>query len=95
MHWQFGFERRPNGAEIHERDPKTGEKMTEENWKELREKKVAFETEDPAVLIVGGGQSGCFLAARLGAVGIPTLIIDKNEKVGGKPCIVSRSALEH
>lgn len=39
---------------------------------------------DPFVLIVGGGQSGLALAARLSKMGVPYLVVDKYERVGGQ-----------
>ena len=37
---------------------------------------------DPAVLVVGGGQAGLSIAARLTQLGIDTLIVDKNSRIG-------------
>ena len=34
------------------------------------------------MLIVGGGQAGLTLAARLGRLNVDTLVIDKNERIG-------------
>ena len=57
--------------------------MPEDNWLDRREKTLeSFMTEDPTVLVVGGGQNGLSLAARLGAVGMRTLVVDKNKRVG-------------
>ncbi len=39
-------------------------------------------TEQPYCLIVGGGQNGLQLAARLKRLSVPTLVIDKLEKPG-------------
>ena len=39
---------------------------------------VRFEDSDPTVVIVGAGQNGLMLGARLTALGIPTLIVEKN-----------------
>jgi len=39
-------------------------------------------TRQPYCLIIGGGQGGIALAARLGRLGVPTLIVEKNEKPG-------------
>ena len=39
-------------------------------------------TEQPYVVIVGGGQGGIALGARLRRLGVPALIIEKNEKPG-------------
>ncbi len=55
-----------------------------ENWAEMRareEKELGIKTQ-PYVLIVGGGQGGIGLGARLRRLGVPTIIIDKNEKPG-------------
>ncbi|MGO1543327.1 MAG: flavin-containing monooxygenase [Gulosibacter sp.] len=41
-----------------------------------------FEKEDPTVVILGAGHNGLMLAVRLQVMGIPTLIIEKNERVG-------------
>ncbi|KAK3987308.1 hypothetical protein QBC44DRAFT_351832 [Cladorrhinum sp. PSN332] len=50
------------------------------NWREKREGEV--EGVEPEVVIVGAGQGGLTIAARLKMLGISTLIIDKNERVG-------------
>lgn len=76
-HEEYAYERRPLGAEIHEQ---SGDEA--KNWKQLREEKVKFEKTDPAVLIIGGGQNGLMVAARLGALGIPALIVEKNPQIG-------------
>ncbi|SMR45589.1 unnamed protein product [Zymoseptoria tritici ST99CH_1E4] len=52
------------------------------NWLERRERQKEFLDGDPAVLIVGAGQSGLNVAARLQALGLSCLIVDKNERVG-------------
>jgi hypothetical protein len=51
-------------------------------WEQLREKERRFEDGDPAVLVVGGGQSGLEVAARLKLLGVSTLVIEKNRRVG-------------
>ncbi|KAJ6628886.1 FAD/NAD-binding domain-containing protein [Mycena sp. CBHHK59/15] len=51
-------------------------------WAEARRRSSAFETGNPTVLIVGGGQSGLELAARLKYLDIPTLVVEKNARVG-------------
>jgi hypothetical protein len=51
-------------------------------WEEARRKEVAFGGADPTVLIIGGGQSGLEVAARLKALDVPTLVIEKNERIG-------------
>ncbi|ORY64474.1 putative flavin-containing monooxygenase YUCCA3 [Pseudomassariella vexata] len=69
--------RRPHGGNESLKD---GVKM--ENWLERRQKEVEFKDGDPAVLIIGAGQSGLNVGARLRNVGISSLLIDKNERVG-------------
>ncbi|KAJ7781013.1 hypothetical protein B0H16DRAFT_1299386 [Mycena metata] len=51
-------------------------------WEEARRRSSAFEDGDPTVLIVGGGQSGLELAARLRCLDVPTLVVEKNARVG-------------
>lgn len=71
-----GF-RRPMGAEHgHDRNRKT--------WKEKREAETAElgYSVQPYVVIVGGGQGGIALGARLRQLGVPAIIIEKNERPG-------------
>lgn len=51
-------------------------------WPEKRRHEIAFEDSEPAVIILGGGQSGLEVAARLQLLGVPTLIIEKRERIG-------------
>jgi cation diffusion facilitator CzcD-associated flavoprotein CzcO len=53
-----------------------------ENWLDQRNKALAYADHDPAVLVVGGGQAGLAVAARLNALGIDTLIVDRHERIG-------------
>ena len=52
------------------------------NWLDKRLAAASYENHDPAVLVVGGGQAGLAIAARLTQLGIDTLIVDKNSRVG-------------
>jgi cation diffusion facilitator CzcD-associated flavoprotein CzcO len=52
------------------------------NWLDKRRARESYEDRDPTVLVVGGGQAGLAIAARLGALGVDTLIVDRNERVG-------------
>jgi cation diffusion facilitator CzcD-associated flavoprotein CzcO len=53
-----------------------------ENWLDRRNAERLFEDEDPDVLVVGGGQAGLMMAARLGQLGIKTLVVEKTERIG-------------
>lgn len=53
-------------------------------WAERRadeEARLGFE-EQPYVLIIGGGQGGIMLAARLRRLGVPTIVVEKNARPG-------------
>lgn len=52
------------------------------NWSDRRAKEQAFEDRDPVVLIIGAGQSGLSMAARLRVLGVDALCVDKHERVG-------------
>jgi len=53
-------------------------------WLEQREREARAEESDrePYTLVVGGGQGGVALAARLRQLGVPTLVIDRKERPG-------------
>lgn len=52
------------------------------NWLDRRNIASAYDDRDPEVLVVGGGQAGLSIAARLTQLGVDTLIVDKEERVG-------------
>ena len=52
------------------------------NWLDRRNEEIVFEDREPVVLVVGGGQAGLTTAARLGQLGIDTLIVDRWPRVG-------------
>ena len=52
------------------------------NWLDQRREAEAFRDRDPAVLVVGGGQAGLAIAARLTQLGVDTLIVDRGERIG-------------
>ncbi|EPQ61345.1 FAD/NAD P-binding domain-containing protein [Gloeophyllum trabeum ATCC 11539] len=51
-------------------------------WTEQRRREVDFVDRDPSVIIVGGGQNGLGVAARLKYLGISALVVEKLPKVG-------------
>lgn len=53
-----------------------------ENWLDRRRASIAYADRQPEVLIVGAGQAGLSLAARLGQQGIDTLVVDTMERIG-------------
>jgi putative flavoprotein involved in K+ transport len=68
---------RPKGVE-HGADP------DRETWLEARireAEELGHETQ-PEVLIIGGGQGGIALGARLRQLGVPTIIVERNERPG-------------
>jgi len=68
------FKRRP--------EPDSTRDFGAENWLDRLKDQRAFADRDPAVLIVGGGHAGLSIAARLGQLGIDTLIVDRHGRIG-------------
>ncbi len=68
---------RPLGA-------KHGHGKGRKSWKEEREEELAElgHSRQPYTLIIGGGQGGIALGARLRQLGVPTIIVEKNERPG-------------
>jgi len=53
-----------------------------ENWLDRRNSAREFVRKDPEVIVIGGGQSGLMLAARLGQLNVSTLVVEKTDRVG-------------
>ena len=70
-------ERRVKGAEH-------GARPGRKSWLEQREDEAATlgHTEQPYVVIIGGGQGGIVLGARLRRLGVPAIIVEKNARPG-------------
>jgi cation diffusion facilitator CzcD-associated flavoprotein CzcO len=52
------------------------------NWLDLRKASAAYADHDPTVLVIGGGQSGLCIAARLKQLNVDTLIVDREKRIG-------------
>jgi putative flavoprotein involved in K+ transport len=52
------------------------------NWLDLRKAAAEYADRDPAVVVVGGGQSGLSIAARLKQLQVDTLIVDREARIG-------------
>jgi putative flavoprotein involved in K+ transport len=51
-------------------------------WTDERRKEEEFEESDPAVVVLGAGHNGLSIAARLTALDVPTLVIDREARIG-------------
>jgi Pyridine nucleotide-disulphide oxidoreductase len=52
------------------------------NWLDLRKAAAEYVDRDPVVLVIGGGQSGLSIAARLKQLQVDTLIVDREARIG-------------
>ncbi|HET9815454.1 MAG TPA: NAD(P)/FAD-dependent oxidoreductase [Xanthobacteraceae bacterium] len=52
------------------------------NWLDLRKAAAEYADRDPSVLVVGGGQAGLSIAARLTQLDVDTLIADREARIG-------------
>ncbi|KNC76288.1 hypothetical protein, variant [Sphaeroforma arctica JP610] len=70
---------RPKGVEH-------GVVMNRSSWLEEKEKELrelgGSDDKQPYCVIIGGGQAGIMLGARLKRMGVPTIIVEKREKAG-------------
>ncbi len=67
--------RRPRG-EVYSRD------FSGPNWLDRRVQSAQYEQRDPTVLVVGGGQAGLSIAARLRQLDVDALVIDRLGRIG-------------
>lgn len=80
LHELKGFEepvnaRRPTGSAY-------SRNFGGENWLDQRKKQQAYADREPAAVVVGAGQAGLGIAARLTLLGVDTLVLEKNPRVG-------------
>jgi cation diffusion facilitator CzcD-associated flavoprotein CzcO len=52
------------------------------NWLDLRKSAAEYVEREPVVLVVGGGQAGLSIAARLAQLDVDTLIVDREQRIG-------------
>jgi cation diffusion facilitator CzcD-associated flavoprotein CzcO len=78
-----GLRRYPERIRHHRREGKVyGVVPGRPRWSDERHEEAAFENAEPAVLILGAGHNGLSIAARLGALDVPTLVVDREARVG-------------
>jgi cation diffusion facilitator CzcD-associated flavoprotein CzcO len=70
------WKRRDGAAEAHSRD------FGAPNWLDQRNATRAYADRDPTVIVVGGGQAGLSIAARLKQLGVDILIVDRHRRIG-------------
>jgi cation diffusion facilitator CzcD-associated flavoprotein CzcO len=74
--YEEAFQNRAANANISSRD------FGSDNWLDQLSKVRSYDDRDPAVLVIGGGQAGLSIGARLHQLGVDTLIVDKHDRVG-------------
>jgi putative flavoprotein involved in K+ transport len=52
------------------------------NWLDLRKASADYTDSDPTVIVVGGGQAGLAIGARLKQLNVDTLIVDREARIG-------------
>ncbi|WP_200956459.1 NAD(P)-binding domain-containing protein [Nocardioides sp. Soil777] len=73
-----GFEHRVGPGRPKGREHEVGR----ENWLDRRVREQQFADREPEVIIIGAGQGGLVLGARLRQMGVDVLIVEKNARVG-------------
>jgi cation diffusion facilitator CzcD-associated flavoprotein CzcO len=68
-------DRRPSGSEY-------AMNAHGRSWRQDQETRCAFVDRDPEVLVVGAGQAGLTIAARMSQLGVDTLVAEKSARVG-------------
>jgi cation diffusion facilitator CzcD-associated flavoprotein CzcO len=53
-----------------------------QSWRERREAARSFKDKDPDVIVIGAGQSGLMMAARLTQLNVSTLVVERTERIG-------------
>ena len=82
MHELIGHEEQRSSIHDAAKDRFQGATKHRETWPEMRERQREFADSEPAVVVVGGGHAGLNIAARLGHLGVPTLILEATPRIG-------------
>lgn len=53
-----------------------------DEWQERRYRESNFIDSEPAVVVIGGGQAGLEIAARLKYLDVPTLVVERHSRIG-------------
>lgn len=78
-----GLQRFPERTRHNRREGKShGVVENRTRWLDDRAKEQAFEESEPTAVVLGAGHNGLSIAARLHALDVPTLVIDREERVG-------------
>lgn len=56
--------------------------VSPENWYQVRKREKSYHDRDPQVMVIGAGQGGLILAARLRQMGVDALVVERTERVG-------------
>ncbi len=84
LHSLRGFEEKTGRNGTREAGTQHGQFRNRESWLERRTREAAElgTTRQPYCVIVGGGQGGIALAARLRRLEVPTIVIERNARAG-------------
>ncbi|CAK7233190.1 hypothetical protein SCUCBS95973_008510 [Sporothrix curviconia] len=56
--------------------------LAQGTWAERRARQVDFTDSEPQVLVIGAGQAGLNVSARMQQLGLSVLVVDKNDRIG-------------
>lgn len=74
---------RPERVRHHRPDGKVYDVVIDRTrWTDDRRTEAAFEDTEPAALVLGGGHNGLAIAARLHVLGVPTLVVERHDRIG-------------
>lgn len=77
------------------KDPVYARSFHGPTWLERRTEAAQFNDREPTVLIIGGGHAGLGAAACLGQLGIDTLVVDREQRIGDNWRLRYRALMLH